>query len=148
VDNVIPPRNPVRPGVSAPVLASTARLLPLLLPLWALACVDRITLPDDETADTEGPAPGEAFSGCMDKADCDDDWCLHPTNEPGFCTYTCAANGVDACEPSPGGTATVTCLTVQGDQVCALDCAGNKSCPPHMRCEQIEANNQARSICF
>jgi hypothetical protein len=113
---------------------------------FALACAERVTVPleDDETG---GPAPGEPFSACVDKGDCDDEWCLHPVNEPGFCTYACL-NGVAGCEPISGGTATATCLPVGDDEVCALDCANNKTCPGAMRCEQIDANGQPRSICF
>jgi hypothetical protein len=116
--------------------------------VWGPGCAERVVISADELADTDSPAAGEPFSGCIDKGDCLDDWCLRPANEAGFCTYSCAANGVAACELSPGGTATLTCLAVQGDQVCALDCAGGKSCPSNMRCEQIEANGQPRSICF
>jgi hypothetical protein len=110
-----------------------------------LACVDRTSI-SAEDEETGGPAPGEPFSGCMDMDECFDEWCLHPAGEAGFCTYAC--NSVDNCSPPLGGTATLTCLPVEGDQVCALDCGGNKDCPSDMRCEQIEANGEARSICF
>ncbi len=103
-------------------------------------------VPSDES-ETEGPAPGEPFSGCIDKGDCFADWCLHPAGEPGFCTYACKG-GVDSCDPSPGGTATPTCLPVGSDEVCALDCGGNKTCPSGMHCEQIAANDEPRQICF
>lgn len=122
------------------------RLAPALLCVCVLACADRPIIPG-EMDETGGPAPGEPFSGCIDKGDCDDDWCLHPAGEAGFCTYACSG-GVASCEGVPGGTATPTCLPVDGDEVCALDCGGNKSCPNGMRCEQIEANDEARSICF
>ena len=115
-----------------------------ILVCLTLACADRDALTAEE--ETGGPAPGEPFSGCMDKGDCFDEWCLHPAGEPGFCTYAC--NTVDNCSSAAGGSATLTCLPVEGDQVCALDCGGNKSCPSGMRCETIEANGQPRSICF
>ena len=83
----------------------------------------------------------------MDKGECLDEWCLHPADEPGFCTYACDG-GLASCAPIAGGTATPTCLPVGSDEVCALDCGSGKSCPSSMRCEQIEAGGQARSICF
>jgi hypothetical protein len=120
-------------------------LLVITLLLSTLACADRdMVSAEDETG---GPAPGEPFSGCIDKGDCFDEWCLHPAGEPGFCTYAC--NTVANCSISTsGGSATMTCLPVQGDQVCALDCGGGKSCPSNMRCEKIEAGGEPRSICF
>ena len=113
--------------------------------LSLLACGDRTTISAED--ETGGPAPGEPFSECIDKGDCFDEWCLHPAGETGFCTFACNG-GVDSCDPAPGGTATLTCLPVEGEEVCALDCGGNKDCPSGMRCEQIEANDQPRSICF
>jgi hypothetical protein len=122
------------------------QLAPTILVFLTLACADRSTIPDDE-AETDGPAPGEPFSGCIDKGDCFDDWCLHPAGESGFCTYACNG-GVQSCDPISGGSATATCLPVEGEEVCALDCSGNKSCPSGMRCEKIEAAGEPRSICF
>lgn len=120
------------------------RSLASILFVFALfACADRDVIPAED--ETSGPEPGEPFSGCADKGDCFDEWCLHPAGEAGFCTYAC--NTVDNCQAPAGGTATLTCLPVDGDSVCALDCEG-KSCPPSMRCEKIEANDEPRSICF
>lgn len=119
--------------------------VPTLLVLFTLACAEKTLISAED--ETGGPAPGEPFSGCIDKGDCFDEWCLHPAGEPGFCTFACNG-GVDSCDPSPGGSATLTCLPVDGDEVCVLDCGGNKTCPSQMRCEQIEANGQPRSICF
>lgn len=134
-------------GVSSPVVSR--QLVPALLAsLLTLACADRVyDLPADmKEAETEFPAPGEPFFACMDSNECFDEWCLHPVGEPGFCTYVCS--GAADCEAVDGGTATATCLPVGGDHVCALDCGDNRSCPLSMRCEQIEANGQPRSICF
>lgn len=130
-------------GVSRRVLARSLALT--ILVSLTFACSDRGTISAED--ETGGPAPGEPFSECMDKGDCFDEWCLHPAGEQGFCTFACNG-GVDSCDPAPGGSATLTCLAVEGDEVCALDCGGNKSCPSGMRCEQIEASGQARSICF
>lgn len=80
----------------------------------------------------------------MNVGDCFDEWCVHPASEPGFCTYPCA----EGCATALGGSAVETCLPVDGEQVCALDCSDNKSCPPSMRCEQIEAGGEPRAICF
>ena len=127
--------------IAAPVLA-------LVLVLVALACAER-PLGDaggETGAEDAGPVAGELYGECLEVADCFDEWCVHPAGEPGFCTYPC----VEGCMSSEalGGTATETCLPVAGEEVCALDCAGGKSCPPGMRCEQIEAGGEARSICF
>ena len=116
-------------------------LVTTLLVCLTLACADRDVLSaEDETTGPE-PDPGQPFSGCMDKGDCFDEWCLHPAGEPGFCTYAC--NTVANCSSAAGGTATLTCLPVDNDKVCALDCGGGKSCPWDMRCETIEANGEA-----
>ena len=115
----------------------------VLFPLLACADRDAIGAGDDET----GPPPGEPFAGCIDADDCVDDWCLHPAGEEGFCTYACNG-GASSCEVIPGGTATQTCVPVEGVEVCALDCGNGRSCPSHMRCEQISADGEARSICF
>jgi hypothetical protein len=124
-------------------LVTSLALLILLTPL-TIGCADRNAADGGE--EETGPPPGEAFAECIEEGDCFEDWCLHPAGEPGFCTYTCtnAAN----CEPAENGTAAPTCLPVEGDQVCALDCSNGKSCPSHMDCQQIEADGEARSICF
>jgi hypothetical protein len=112
-----------------------------------VACADRSIGGEDETDETDetqGPEPGELYGGCMDVQDCFDEWCVHPVDEPGFCTYPCSQN----CAAQLDGTATETCIPVDDEEVCALDCAGNKTCPSGMRCEQIEAGGQARAICF
>lgn len=118
----------------------------LVLPTLLLACADR-TVGDgetDESDETQGPEPGELYGGCMVVEDCFDEWCVHPANELGFCTSPCSGG----CVAELGGTATQTCLLVEFDEVCALDCAGNKTCPAGMRCEQIDAGGEPRSICF
>ena len=130
------------------MLRSTLHSLALALTL--AACADRpvdLSLEDESGSDSDAPAPGEALSSCMDEDDCFDDWCVHPTDEPGFCTFACSS-AAQCPDASGGATASATCLLVAGDQVCALDCATG-SCPSGMRCEQIEAGNGTpRSICF
>jgi hypothetical protein len=118
----------------------TTRPTPWMLLALVLACVS-------VGSETGSPyAPGEPLGACTDVNDCLDEWCVHPAGESGFCTYACG--GPDGCPESVGGTATETCLLVEGVDVCALDC-GSGSCPNGMRCEQIQASNgAARSICF
>ncbi|MFV8749321.1 hypothetical protein ACNOYE_02090 [Nannocystaceae bacterium ST9] len=117
--------------------------------LLASACADR-AVGDDEAGeeDDEEQSPfmfGEQYAECVDGFECVNEWCLSPVDEPGFCTVTCM--DVDDCEPSPVGTATPTCLEVAGEAACALDCGDGRSCPPGMRCEQVDAGGE-RSICF
>ncbi|KIG19204.1 hypothetical protein DB30_04669 [Enhygromyxa salina] len=112
--------------------------------LWLVAvvgCADRAIGGGDELS-VDGPPPGELYGECMDASDCFDEWCVHPASEPGFCTYPCA----QGCETELGGN--TTCLTVDGEGVCALDCGANGSCPAGMRCEKIESGGDPRSICF
>lgn len=113
------------------------------LPTLLIACADR-AVGGDESGETQGPEPGELYGGCMDVDDCFDEWCVHPANELGFCTYPCS----QGCAAELGGTATQTCLSVEDEEVCALDCSGAKTCPAGMRCEQIDAGGEPRSICF
>lgn len=119
-----------------------------LLAFAGLACVDRAVVSDDEAGETSSPfEPGEPFASCIDADDCDGEWCVSPQDEPGFCTQPCVG-GEFSCMLAPGGTATEVCLPVSGEEVCALDCGGGRSCPAGMRCETISAGGQARSICF
>lgn len=107
-------------------------------------CADRSVGSGDTGGETQGPEPGELYGGCVDADECFDEWCVHPAGEPGFCTYPCS----ESCMADLGGTATTTCLPVEDQDVCALDCSDGKSCPAGMRCEQIDADGQPRSICF
>jgi hypothetical protein len=117
----------------------------------ALACADRSIGLDDEIGDETGEQPqnpfdpGGPYSECLDWVECDSNWCLSPLDEPGFCTEAC--HDVEDCDASVAGTAEPTCLPVEGDHACALDCGGGRTCPPGMRCEQVDAEGP-RSICF
>jgi hypothetical protein len=116
----------------------------------ALACADRSIdggdETDGETGEPQNPFdPGSSYSDCQDWVECDSNWCLRPLDEPGFCTQECL--DVEDCAESAVGTAEPTCLPVEGDHACALDCGGGRTCPSGMRCEQVEANGP-RSICF
>lgn len=121
----------------------------VFLPI-GLACADRAVGDDEvgeeEEEEQESPfQPGDPYSDCTDEFECIDNWCLSPVDEPGFCTVMCM--DVDDCELSPVGTAEPTCLPIGGDAACALDCGGGRTCPPGMRCEDVDANGP-RSICF
>lgn len=122
--------------------------LPMFLPS-GLGCADR-ALGDDEVGDEEEEQvspfePGEPYSDCVDGFECLNEWCLSPVGEPGFCTVKCM--DVDDCELSPVGSAEPTCLAIGSDAACALDCGDGRTCPPGMRCEQVEADGP-RWICF
>lgn len=124
----------------------------VFLPL-ASACAERAVGLDDEAdqadeADEEQDnpfLPSEQYSDCLDGFDCMSLWCLSPVDEPGFCTASCV--DVDDCELSPIGTAEPTCLAIASEAACALDCGDGRTCPPGMRCEQVDAGGE-RSICF
>jgi hypothetical protein len=123
-------------------------LLALALACVSVGCADRPSGIDlDETETGDAYVPGEPLGACANVIECFDEWCVHPAGESGFCTYACG--GPDGCPEPVGGTATKTCLLVEGVDVCALDCSGGHSCPAGMRCEQIQASDgAARSICF
>jgi hypothetical protein len=117
---------------------------------FGLACADRAIGGGDDTGDETGEPqnpfdPGSSYSDCIDWVECDSNWCLRPLDEPGFCTAEC--HDVDDCAESAAGTAEPTCLPVDGDNACALDCGGGRTCPQGMRCEQVDADGP-RSICF
>jgi hypothetical protein len=122
--------------------------LALVLGCVSIGCADRASDLTLDGTETSSPyAPGDPLGACVDVGDCFDEWCVHPAGENGFCTYACG--GPDGCPEPVGGTATKTCLLVEGVDVCALDCSGGHSCPAGMRCEQIQASDgAARSICF
>ena len=123
------------------------------------ACVDRGTNlvdvgssgPDDEDVGMR-PADG-MFGPCGASDECEPlEFCVFPAGEAGFCTDRCATpTDPDGCDPSPGGSAVGFCLDIglpDGDRVCALDCAGGKSCPGGMRCEGIETADGEERVCF
>jgi hypothetical protein len=116
-----------------------------------LACADRVVGVDETGGETGEPEqqnpfePGSSYSDCVDWVECDSNWCLRPADEPGFCTEACL--DVEDCDGSAVSTAVPTCLPVEGDHACALDCGGGRTCPPGMRCEQVDADGP-RSICF
>ncbi len=129
-------------------MARAPALLLSLSLLFGLGCADRAIGTDEvsDSGDEDNPfVPGEQYSDCVDEFECESQWCLSPVDEPGFCTVACM--GAEDCELSPVGTAEPTCLAVAGEAACALDCGAGRSCPPGMRCEQVEAGGE-RSICF
>jgi len=114
--------------------------------LLGLGCADRAVGMGDEVADESSPfEPGAQYADCVEGFECMNEWCLSPVDEPGFCTIGCT--DVSDCDFPPVGTAEPACLVVGGDAACALDCGEGRSCPPGMRCEQVDAEGP-RSICF
>jgi hypothetical protein len=115
-------------------------------------CADRTIAGDDEAAAMEpGEQPlaaGAMYAPCTDSSDCPDGLCVFPLGESGFCSGPCAAPAdPDSCEAPPGDQP-ATCLDIGlPEPVCALDCA-DATCPHGMRCEQVMAGTDERSICF
>lgn len=111
-----------------------------------IGCAEPGDITLDPTIDTESPfEQGATYAGCNEASDCESAWCLRPADEPGFCTQPCSAP--EQCE-QPGGQAVASCVAVEADAACALDCGGGKACPAGMRCEQVEAEGEPRSLCF
>jgi hypothetical protein len=134
-------------------MATRTRLvLGFLLPVLACADRDLIDVLDPATLEDRPFTPGELYSACEHGDACLDAWCLSPADEPGFCTQLCdpAGDVSTYCDDSevPAGTADVVCLAVGDHAACALDCGDGRSCPAGMRCEQVDALGQPRSICF
>ena len=78
--------------------------------------------------------------------------CLNNGAEPtdGFCTQECTAFADPSGCPTPpaGGDSLLTCVPLGGQNICALDCAGGKSCPGSMTCVQEQADNGTIHICM
>ena len=114
-----------------------------------LGCNERAASADNGMRPTE---MGVVYAECDTPADCSPlEYCVHPPDEPGFCSEPCDPVGdADSCEESPGGSARATCVDI-GDpnaNLCALDCAGDRSCPGGMRCVAVMTNEAERQICF
>ena len=114
-----------------------------------LGCNERAASTDNGMRPTE---MGLVYSECDTPADCAPlAYCVHPPDEPGFCSEPCDPVGdADSCEESPGGSARSTCVDI-GDpnaNLCALDCAGDRSCPGGMRCVGVITNEDERQLCF
>ncbi|NVB38360.1 hypothetical protein G6O69_11010 [Pseudenhygromyxa sp. WMMC2535] len=132
------------------MMTTRALLLSLVMVVASFGCADRDTISlDDEVGEDEDPfEPGESYASCNAAGECFNDWCLRPLDEPGFCTQACDPATPETC-PDPGvGTATPVCVVVGQDAACALDCGGERDCPEGMRCEQVDVEGSARSICF
>jgi hypothetical protein len=123
--------------------------------LPGIGCTDRSIAeagdPEDELDPGEQPvAPGAMYSPCTVSPECPDGLCVFPSGEAGFCSAPCAApTDAGRCAPPPGDQST-TCFDIglaDGSWVCALDCE-DIGCPTGMRCEQVEAADGARAICF
>lgn len=95
-----------------------------------------------DTGPNEQPADG-LYSACVSAVECfGTTACVLVMGDLGFCTNACTIPG--DCGPSPAGTATPACVTAPVGgvdmQVCALDCAGGKTCPGGMECLTLGAS--------
>jgi len=121
--------------------------------LTGASCADRLSGEEDEidAARDEGEVPDEGAGGsgllyasCSSVSECGAlDYCLKPVGEVGFCTLDC---NIDE-ECSLAGDVDGRCETVQGDQICAIDC-GDSKCPMGMSCERVELEGRERKLCF
>lgn len=69
--------------------------------------------------------------------------------DDGVCTQLCApAGNPGSCGASPGGSNVPTCLSVQGNSICALSCEGGLSCPGGMVCVAETDDTGPISICL
>lgn len=114
-----------------------------------LGCNDRATPGELGQRPDE---PGLMYSECESPDDCETLlYCIHPPNESGFCSERCSPiDDPEGCEPPPGGSANRFCAEIgqPSANLCALDCAGGKTCPGGMLCQRVETNAGERSICF
>lgn len=92
------------------------------------------------------PQPADGmYSHCVLINDCVGlTTCVLATDEDGFCSNNGCMDPVADCDPSPGGTATVTCIEyavqIVPEDVCALDCSGGATCPAGMECQDVQGN--------
>lgn len=105
---------------------------------------------DPEMVGEQPVAPGAMYSPCTNSNECPDGLCVFPSGEAGYCSAPCTApTDPGNCAPPPGDQMT-TCFDVglpDGSWVCALDCE-DIGCPTGMRCEQVQAADGERAICF
>jgi hypothetical protein len=111
---------------------------------------------DGDGDDDGGMQPADGmYSHCTSGAECEPGLgCLIDDGGiDGFCSRECTGYAdPENCDPSPGGTATPRCIVVaSGNEslnVCALDCAGGKTCPGGMICKPDADEEGPIEICM
>lgn len=112
---------------------------------------------DDDSDPTDDPPGGGQpddgmYSACITADHCPGLAGCATIGDPptdGFCTDLCAGpNNPAGCDPSPEGTATVTCMVLSGFDLCALDCSGGKTCPAPMVCTSVMDEQGLKDICY
>ena len=107
---------------------------------------DGISDPGDGADD--GGDGGGSYGACESGLDCDREiYCVHPRDEAGFCAAGCAG-GVEQCARPSDGDAVPSCIDVEGNRVCALDCSDSRSCPDGMRCQAVSLGGTEATLCF
>lgn len=108
---------------------------------------------DDPTDDPTGNQPANGmYAACLVPDQCPGLLGCATIGDPptdGVCTDECAGFMNPAgCDPSPGGTATLTCTVLSGYNLCALDCSGGKSCPTPMVCTSVNDEQGTKELCY
>jgi hypothetical protein len=123
----------LRGGLRATLVAVAAGLAGL----GELACFD-----GDEAI---AYAPCESSEACRDAGlvAC----VIRPdvSDAPGFCAPACD----DPCPAAVDGNAPASCMTIDGEALCVLDCDPNITCPRGQKCQTIaDADGESRGLCF
>ncbi|MCA9663726.1 MAG: hypothetical protein KC486_35690, partial [Myxococcales bacterium] len=64
---------------------------------------------------------------------------------PGFCAPACD----DPCPAALDGDAPASCMTIDDEALCVLDCDADITCPSGQKCRTIRgADGEARGLCF
>ncbi len=104
------------------------------------------------TGETLPPQPETSWwSHCTSSPECTDDLVclLNGAGDDGVCTSLCSPAGdATSCGASPGVTATPACLNAGSSSICALDCAGGRSCPGGMLCLSDSDDDGPIEICL
>lgn len=91
------------------------------------------------------------WSHCTGTPECTDDLVcmLNGAGDDGVCTSFCnpAGDGT-SCGASPGVTAQPSCLNVDTNSICALDCSDGKTCPAGMLCLSDVDDDGPIEICM
>lgn len=133
-------------GIPAPTRAPSQRrdLRATLLALVAgLACLGELACFDGGEAIAY--APCESSEACRDAGlvAC----VIRPdvADAPGFCAPACD----DPCPAALDGDAPASCMTIDDEALCVLDCDADITCPSGQKCRTIRgADGEARGLCF
>ncbi|MCR9159849.1 MAG: hypothetical protein ACE37F_05830 [Nannocystaceae bacterium] len=108
---------------------------------------------DSSSSGVELPPQPETswWSHCTSTSECTDDLVcmLNGAGDDGVCTSLCTPAGdATSCGASPGVSAAPSCLNVDTNSICALDCSDGKDCPAGMLCLSDVDDDGPIEICL